>query len=171
MKNKIIYGNSRLGKTKNYFIPMIENWKNKVIAISLKSNEKFEELERLKGFKIIHLENPHISFEKIFSHNKILLILDSNSNPFEYNNELKNIITYILANANNFEKPLLLAIDEFFQFDLSKKYDNGQSLFLNLLTSNSIDTVFILQHLKTINQIYTKEYKNIISLCETIWFM
>jgi predicted HicB family RNase H-like nuclease len=157
MKNKIIYGVSASGKTENYFKPEIKNWKGKTIAVSFKNEE-------IDGFNVFHLENPNLSFEEIFSYDKILLIGASNCSTYFNSKTIKGIITYLIENIKNFKEPVLLAIDEFSQCDLSEKFTSSESLMLKLLELDEINTLFIVQDLKQIKAIYKNEYNNIVKL-------
>lgn len=162
MKNKIIYGVTGSGKTRNYFNPTIEQWEGKTIAVSLNNEKKF------KGFKIFNIDNHNISFEEIFTYDKVLLLGSLECSPFWNSKGLKNMVIYLLENATTFKTPILLAIDGFSNFNLSEKFTNGESLILNLLKLESISTIFVLQDLNAIKQTYEDDYNNIISLCDLI---
>ena len=171
MNNKIIYGAPGTGKTHGYFYPTIKGWKGKVIAVTCINRE-------IEGFKSFNLDDPRLTtmiinkttnldlLEEIFSYNKILLVKISDVDPFGNNDSLKNIIKYLLINMGDFENPLL-AIDEFFNFNLSEKY-RKESLLLSLLKSDKITTLFIVQDLRQIADLYDDNYTNIVNLCEII---
>ena len=162
MKNKIVYGVPGSGKTSKYFNPTIENWEGKTIAVSLKTEKEF------KGFKVFPIDNPNISFEEVFSYDKVLLLFNSKCDSFWNYKGLKNMVTYMLENSDNFKVPVLLAIDDFYNFNLSEKFSNGESLILNLLNLNSLTTLFVVQNLKEIAEQYKEDYDKIMSLCEVI---
>nr|WP_236893743.1 toxin-antitoxin system HicB family antitoxin [Clostridium botulinum] len=160
MKNKIIYGIAGSGKTENYFNSKIENWEEKIIAISFNNME-------IEGFKTFHLGNPNLVLDEIFLYDKVLLLGELKANPYWDNAGIKNVITYLIENISNFESKLLLAIDDFSHYNLSEKYNN-KSLMLNLLELENVYTFFVLQDLKQIKKIYKDDYKEIIELSNVI---
>lgn len=161
MKNKIVYGIPESGKTENYFKPEIEEWKGKVIAISIKDEE-------IDGFKKFDLGNSNLSCEEIFSYDKILLIANLKGDFYFYDKGLKDIVKYLIENIVSFEDPVLIAIDEFHEFNLSENFNDNECLMLKLLKLDKINTLFIVQDLKQIKAIYKIDYKDIIGLSDIL---
>jgi predicted HicB family RNase H-like nuclease len=158
MKNKVVYGSVASGKTQDYFIPEIKNWKGKTIAISF-TNEEIE------GFKIFNLDSPDASLDEIFSYNKIYLETSRSSLK---SNALKDIVTYLIENITSFKEPVLFAIDGFAEFRKYNLSGIGESLMLNLLKSDKINTLFIMQSLKDLKTIFKNDYEDIVKLSDVI---
>ncbi|MDF2880083.1 MAG: hypothetical protein K0R54_640 [Clostridiaceae bacterium] len=159
MKNKIIYGSTGTGKTVNYFKPEIQNWKGKTIAISNHN-------EGINDFKKFELGVLNLSYEEILVYDKILLTKNPKVDSYFCNKDLLGVIKYLIENISYFKEPVLVAIDEFAQFNLTEKFSNNESIILNLLKSNEINTLFLVQSLKQIREVYKSDYEKIMELSE-----
>ena len=163
MKNKIIYGEPESEKTKNYFNPVVEHWEGKIIAVSREKRE-------IDGFKIFYLDKPNKSFRDILINDKVLLLENLECDPYFNMIGMKNMIINFLENIStlDIDKPILLAIDDFSDFNLSEKLDNNQSLLLSLLKLKGVNIYLVMRDLHEIKKVYKDEYKEIISLCDTV---
>lgn len=163
MKNKIIYGSCGTGKTRLCFVPEIENFKGFVIAISAKEipESYFTDLSQfnIKDLKKIKYDFDDTKEEKIIGTVNISKALN------DYNKELKVILNSI--NYLNLHKPILIAIDEFVQFDLNEE-PGSKSILLKLLENDNINIVICFQSLLQLKEIYKEEYESILSKCELI---
>lgn len=142
--NKIIYGKAATGKTKDYFLPIIKNYANNVIAASSK-------LEEIEKFSIVN-ENCEISDQS-----KVLMIFNGKSEK-----EKLEIFNYKI----HFCSPnTLIAIDEFQNIEFD---ESTYKCLFTLSKVSDCNIVLVVQNLGQIKNIYKESYEKFISNFELI---
>lgn len=153
--NYIVIGKPATGKTRNYFIPQIKNFKNRVIAIG-SIYELAEELS-LSGFQVI--KNPPENEDVDLSISEKILVLNGHDeNPFFKNKRLLKLIEQILT----MEDEILLAIDDFSEYKL------GNKILEIIEDKKNIKVLLIMGDLDTLRRDYKEMAIRIINNCEII---
>ena len=167
MKNKIIYGSVGTGKTRMFFTPIIEEFKGYVIAIPGEnlSESYFNDLSKFNVQDLAEIKNIFDDTKE----EKFIGTISNSKDFYWYNKELKDILGAI--DRLKLDKPVLIAIDEFVMFDLTKESDDksdDKSIFLKLLENERIQVVICIQTLDVLRQKYKNEYGAILKHCELI---
>lgn len=157
MNNTIVYGSVGTGTKTLFFDHILKESMGKIIGITFDEPD-----EQLEGFKKIELDSTSLILDDVISNEKILLVVNKYANPYFYNETLKKILTIV----TNTKEKILLAFSDFAFFNLSEEGENSNSIIMNVLGSENITTVLIIQALEQLKEIYKRDYDKIIGKCE-----
>lgn len=153
-KNTIIYGVAGTGKTRQYLIPAIEEFNGLAIGVSIKDErELFNKPEYVDFLDVSKLENQGDIFK---NNNKVFI-----STGFNNQRSIMKILNDI---SLQHDKDVLVAIDEFINYD----FENNSDILLRLLENNSVNVIICIQSLDSFKIKYKDILNSIMSCCEFI---
>ena len=156
-KNIIIYGAAGTGKTRQYLIPAIENFNGLAIGISKKDERNLFSKPECINFLDVDALGKLEKQEDIFINNDKIFIYTG----FNDKESFMRLLNYI---SLQHEKEILVAIDEFINYD----FENNKDIILRLLENNSVKVIICIQSLNALKDKYKDIFNVIVNSCKFI---
>lgn len=142
--NQIIIGKPGSGKTRNYFLPKVNEWNGASFVFTVKQYHS-----SLPEYKISNNSNEVI--ELLSKGKKVLITPDKNFDTKNCNKIIEDTVEFLIYTG--FNDPLLIAFDDFDFLDLRKIMKNEKSIFQNIINLGMFANIEILITLQGIYQL------------------
>lgn len=142
--NQIIIGKPGTGKTRNYFLPKVDEWNGTALIFTAKQYHSSS-----PEYKISNNSNEVI---ELLSKGKKVLIMPGKD--FDIKNCEKiigDIVEFLIS--TKFKNPLLMAFDDFDFLDLRKIIKNKKSIFQNIIDLGMFANIEVLMTLQGVYQL------------------